>query len=165
MEQAVLAAECGCMYISPFVYQLKAVFNQSYDDGGANLAPCVDAQQYYKHFSYPTRVKAAALLSVDEAKQLVGVASITIAPDLLRTLASTHAEEGDVDKLSLFAKDKHPEGGKPERRTYVEDEVAWKKALAKAYDGKGLRNTEEAIDAFRDYQTKGEQLILKRRSS
>ena len=44
--------KCGCMYISPFVHELKAVFDEAYEDGGANLALCVDAQKYYKQYSY-----------------------------------------------------------------------------------------------------------------
>ncbi|KAI4174147.1 MAG: hypothetical protein LQ343_002482 [Gyalolechia ehrenbergii] len=142
MEQAILAAECGCLYISPVVHELKAVFDQSWDDGSANLALCVEAQQYYEHYSYSTNVKAAALHSVTEAKELAGVTSITVAPDLLRTLASTETTEQDVDKLSLFTKDKHAEGDKPARRLYVDEEAA--------------------IDAFYDYQTRAEKTTLAR---
>lgn len=29
MEQAVLAAEAGCVYIAPFVHELKAFFDES----------------------------------------------------------------------------------------------------------------------------------------
>ncbi|CAL8580579.1 hypothetical protein XPA_006301 [Xanthoria parietina] len=159
-EQAILAGECGCIYISPFVHELKAAFDESYDDGGANLAVCVEAQRYYEYFSYPTRVKAAALLTVEEAKKLAGVASITIPPDLLRTLAATETMEDDIDNLSLFAKDKHKKEDKPVRRTYMDDEAGWREAFGKAYNGKGSRNTAEAIDEFREYQLKAEQLML-----
>ncbi|KAL8786521.1 MAG: hypothetical protein Q9213_002748 [Squamulea squamosa] len=165
LEQAILAGECGCMYISPFVHELKAVFDESYDDGGADLALCVEAQHYYEHYSYSTRVKAAALLSVSEAKALAGVAAITIPPDLLRTLAATEIVRGDVDELSLFAKDKHSKRDKPVRRTYVDDESSWREAFSKANDGKGSRNTNDAIDAFCEYQVKGEQLMLAKEKS
>ena len=143
IEQAILAGECGCMYISPFVHELKAVLDDSYDDGGANLALCLEAQQYYEHYSYSTRVKAAALLSVAEAKGLAGVAAITIPPDLLRTLASTEVTEEEVDELSFFTKAKHSKVDQPLRRTYVDDETSWREAFSKAIDGKGLRNTND----------------------
>ncbi|KAL8868645.1 MAG: hypothetical protein Q9198_008108 [Flavoplaca austrocitrina] len=172
MEQAILAGECGCMYISPFVHELKAVFDENYDDGGANLALCLEAQQYYEHYSYSTRVKAAALLSVAEAKGLAGVAAITIPPDLLRTLASTEVLGQDIDELSLFAQSKRSKGNKPVRRTYMNDETSWREAFSKAYGGKGSRltgeasplltNTIKAIDAFKEYQIKGEQLMLEK---
>lgn len=142
-EQAILAAECGCMYITPFVHELKAFFDESYDDGGANLDLCCEAQQYYKQHSYAIRVKAAGLLSVTEAQALAGVDSMTVAPDLLRTLASTESTEEDVNKLSLFTDGDHPKGGGLERRTYVEVEEAWKKAFGSAYDGKGRWKTDE----------------------
>ncbi|KAL8993176.1 MAG: hypothetical protein Q9169_006548 [Polycauliona sp. 2 TL-2023] len=182
MEQAILAGECGCMYVSPFVHELKAVFDDSYNDGGANNALCVDAQQYYEHYSYSTRVKAAALLSVREAKELAGVAAITIPPDLLRTLASTEVVAEDIDEISLFAKAKQSEKSRPERRAYMDDETAWREAFSIAYDGGGLRKTNEvrpllscnvlklltniikAIDAFREYQIKGEQLMREKES-
>ncbi|KAL8753741.1 MAG: hypothetical protein Q9199_004839 [Rusavskia elegans] len=143
MEQAILAGECGCMYVSPFVHELKAVFDESYDDGGANLALCVEAQRYYEHYAYSTRVKAAALLSVTEAKELAGVSSVTIAPDLLRTLASTEATGEDVDKLSLFTQAKQSKQHIPVRRTYLDEETSWREAFSKANDGKRLRNTKD----------------------
>lgn len=77
------------MYVSPFIHELKAVFDESYDNSSTNLALCVEAQRYYEYYTYSPRVKAAALLSVTEAKELAGVSSVTIAPDLLRTLTST----------------------------------------------------------------------------
>lgn len=131
------------MYISPFVHELKAVFDETYDDGGANLAICLEAQQYYEHYSYSTRVKAAALLSVAEAKGLAGVAAITIPPDLLRTLASTEVLGQDIDELSLFTKGKPSKGNEPVRSTYVDDETSWREAFSEAYYGKGSRLTGE----------------------
>ncbi|KAL8730464.1 MAG: hypothetical protein Q9181_004661 [Wetmoreana brouardii] len=160
MEQAILAGECGCMYISPFVHELKEVFDESYNDGGANLALCVESQHYYEHYSCSTRVKATALLSVSEAKALAGVAAITIPPDLLRTLASREVVGEDVAELSLFTNDKPNKLDKPVHRTYVDDETSWREAFSKVNDSKGLRNTIDAIDAFREYQVKGEQLML-----
>ena len=131
------------MYISPFVHELKAVFDENYDDGGANLALCLEAQQYYEYYSYSTRVKAAALLSVAEAKGLAGVAAITIPPDLLRTLASTEVLGQDIDELSLFAQSTRSKGDKPVRRTYMDDETLWREAFSMAYGGKGSRFTGE----------------------
>ena len=142
MEQAILAAECGCKSISPFLHELKAVLDE-YDDGAPNLALCREAQEYYEQYSHSTKVKAAAMLSVQEIKTLAGVASMTIPPDLLRTLASTQSAEEDVDQLSLFTSNKNPNVDKLERPAYLEDEKAWKEAFVKAYDGKGERNTFE----------------------
>lgn len=143
LEQAVLAAECGCMYIAPFVHELKAFFDESYDDGGANLVLCHEIQQYYQKHKYPTKVKAAGLLSLDEAKALAGVTTVTIAPDLLRMLAATPMGEKDVYGQSLFREDNGIEENKLERKTYVKDEGGWRQAFAKAYDGKGQWKTIE----------------------
>ena len=143
MEQAILAAECGCTYIAPFIHELKAFFDESYDDGGANLALCVEAQQYYKQNACPTIVKAAGLLSIMEAKMLAGVDSMTVAPDLLRTLASTSATEEDVEKLSIFRDGTNPRKDEMQRPTYIKEERVWKEAFAEAYGGKGLWKTNE----------------------
>lgn len=83
------------------------------------------------------------MLSVKEAKQLAGVAAITISPDLLRTLASTEATKEDIDRLSLFTKNSYHKQGGPEHQTYVDDEAAYRVAFAKAYDGNRLQNTKE----------------------
>ncbi|KAL8864616.1 MAG: hypothetical protein Q9198_009752, partial [Flavoplaca austrocitrina] len=109
---------------------------------------------------------------VAEAKGLAGVAAITIPPDLLRTLASTEVLGQDIDELSLFTNGKPSKGNELERRTYMDDETSWREAFSKAYDGKGSRltgetsslltNTTKAIDAFKEYQIKGEQLMLEK---
>ena len=143
MEQAVLAAECGCMYIAPFVHELKAFFDESYDDGGGNLVLCHEIQQYYRKYNYPTKVKAAGLLSLDEAKALAGVTTMTVAPDLLRVLATTHIDEKEVYGLSLFREENTIEEKKLEKKTYVKDEEGWRQAYAEAYDGKGQWKTIE----------------------
>ena len=143
LEQAILAAECGCMYIAPFVHELKAFFDESYNDGGANLALCDEIQQYYKMNQYPTKVKAAGLLTLDEAKALAGVTSMTVAPDLLRTLAATDVVGNDVESLSLFREENRSREEKMKRMTYIEDEAGWREAYAKAYEGKGQWKTNE----------------------
>jgi len=142
-EQAILAAECGCMYIAPFVHELKAFFDESYDDGGPNLVLCYEIQQYYERHNYDTKVKAAGLLSVEEAKALAGVTSMTVAPDLLRTLSITEANEANIDDMSLFRKSNTTEEARLERKSYIEDEKGWREAYEKAYDGKGRWKTDE----------------------
>ena len=142
-EQAVLAAECGCIYIAPFVHELKAFFDPTYDDGGGNLVLCHEIQQYYEKHQYSTKVKAAGLLSLDEAKALAGVTTVTVAPDLLRILATTPMDEKDVYGQSLFREDNRVEGNRLERKTYVEDEAGWRQAYGQAYGGKGQWKTIE----------------------
>ena len=131
------------MYIAPFVHELKAFFDESYDDGGPNLVLCREIQQYYERHNYHTKVKAAGLLTVEEAKALAGVTSMTVAPDLLRTLSVTEVNEANIDDVSLFRKSNKTEEARLERRSYVEDEKGWRKAYERAYDGKGRWKTDE----------------------
>ncbi|KAM0806160.1 transaldolase [Usnea florida] len=169
IEQAILAAEAGCVYIAPFVHELKAFFDETYDDGGPNLALCLEAQRYYKQHSQKTRVKAAGLLTIGEAKQLAGVTSLTIAPELLQKLSDTQAELPEAAKESIFTQ-KEVNGsscGKEglEHRTYLNDEKAYREAFAKSYGGKGEVKTKQAISIFCDYQDQAEALMLKTQPS
>ena len=125
------------------MHELKAFFDETYNDGGPNLALCHEIQQYYQKHKYSTKVKAAGLLNLDEAKALAGVTTMTVAPDLLRILAATQIDEKDVYGLSLFRDDNMIEESKLERKTYVYDEEGWRQAYAKAYDGKGQWKTME----------------------
>ena len=108
------------------------------DDGGANLILNQEIQQYYQQHDLATKVKAAGLLSIDEAKQLAGIASVTLAPDLLRELASTHELEDDLVKASIFKGDKKSWVGQDTGMTsYMDDETKYREAFAKSSHGKG----------------------------
>jgi len=156
-EQAVLAAETGCTYIAPFIHELKAFFDETYKDGEPIIPVCLRAQTYYKMFSYKTRVKAAGLLSVDEAMRLAGIDSLTVAPDLLRTLSKTEESASNVAAMSVFEQD--AQAIQIERMSFVNDEVRFREAFAKSDDGKGPVKTAQAIAIFCDYQTKAEALM------
>ena len=125
------------------MHELKAFFDPTYDDGGGNLVLCHEIQQYYEKHQYSTKVKAAGLLSLDEAKALAGVTAVTVAPDLLRILATTPMDEKDVYRQSLFREDNRVEENRLERKTYVDDEEGWRQAYGQAYGGKGQWKTTE----------------------
>lgn len=114
-----------------------------YDDGGPNLKLCSEAQQYYKEHKYATRVKAAGLLNAGEAKQLAGVDSMTVAPDLLRLLSKTEEPEVDVANFSIFDKETKTKEQEIEVKSFVHDEHGYRKAFARSYDGKGAWKTKE----------------------
>ncbi|KAI4182108.1 MAG: hypothetical protein LQ346_006651 [Caloplaca aetnensis] len=97
MEQAILAAEAGCIYISPFLNELKATF-----DSSPIFDICVDAQRYYEHHSYPIRVKACAAVNVEQILQLAGVHAFTAPADQLRELASMQQPAAKLAQRSLF---------------------------------------------------------------
>ncbi|KAK3167555.1 hypothetical protein OEA41_010682 [Lepraria neglecta] len=131
MEQAVLAAEAGCMYIAPFVHELKAFFDETYHDDGPILGHCLRIQQYYERHSYKTRVKAAGLLNVDEAMRLAGVTSLTLAPALIDTLSKSEEPEEKVVDLSLFKQETNSTGDEIERLSFLDDENKFRKTFAK----------------------------------
>ena len=115
----------------------------SYDDGGPNLNLCLEAQKYYKERQCVTRVKAAGLLNAGEAKQLAGVDSMTIAPELLRTLSETHEAEIDIRISSIFERETKASGQKKEVQRFVNEEEKYREAFARSYGGKGEWKTQE----------------------
>ena len=115
----------------------------SYDDGDPNLNLCLEAQKYYKERQCVTRVKAAGLLDAGEAKKLAGVDSMTIAPELLRTLSETHEAEIDITNSSIFERETKALGQKIEVHSFVNDERKYREAFARSYGGKGEWKTQE----------------------
>ncbi|KAL9610233.1 MAG: hypothetical protein Q9167_005055 [Letrouitia subvulpina] len=182
IEQAILAGEAGCIYIAPFLHELKAFFDdslirRSYKDDGPILGLCVEAQDYYRRFSYQTRVKAAGGLTVEEVLAIAGVDSLTIAPALLRTLSEADELEETVKDLSLFEKEDSTKAKQIEHLSFVNDEAGFREAFSKANGGQGVTKTQQvikfcimfkafrtltdkqAIDIFSEYQLKGEALM------
>lgn len=122
---------------------IKAHMNR-YDDGGPNLKLCLEAQKFYEERKCSTRVKAAGLLNAGEAKQLAGVDSMTIAPELLRILSKTEEPEVDITKSSIFARETNiSDHQTTEKHSFVNDEKKYREAFARSYGGKGAWKTQE----------------------
>ena len=88
-------------------------------------------------------MKAAGLLTVLEAKSLAGVASLTIAPDLLHTLAETQEEEVEASRGSIFAPEVDGNNRYPEPKSFLNNETAYREAFARSYGGKGEAKTQQ----------------------
>lgn len=112
-----------------------------YHDGEPILPLCVKIQRYYEQHSYTTRVKAAGLLSVDEAMKLAGVASLTIAPDLLQILSKTEEQESELVGRSLFVEGTKIQDQETEHKTFIDDETEYRRAFAESESGKGQVKT------------------------
>ncbi|KAL8711221.1 MAG: hypothetical protein Q9220_004366 [cf. Caloplaca sp. 1 TL-2023] len=166
MEQAVLAAEAGCIYISPFLNELKAAFDETYHDPKPIFEICVDAQRYYEQHSYPIRVKACAAINVEQILRLAGVHAFTAPADQLRELASMEKPAAKLAQGSLFkeeATDGQPSGHTDkqadghingttngtsngdvngstgitmEKQSFIDDESKYRLAFSRADEGK-----------------------------
>ncbi|KAI4116834.1 MAG: hypothetical protein LQ345_002804 [Seirophora villosa] len=97
LEQAVLAAEAGCIYISPFLNELKATFDPS-----PIFDIVVQAQRYYEQHSCSTRVKACAAVNVEQILKLAGVHAFTAPADQLRELSAMDEPAAKVAQRSVF---------------------------------------------------------------
>lgn len=99
------------------------------------------AQRYFEQHSYATRVKAAGLLSVDEAIKLAGIASLTIAPDLLRTLSKTEEQESQLVERSLVFERTKVGEQETQYNTFIDNETGYREAFAESEGGKGQVKT------------------------
>lgn len=95
------------------------------------------SQRYFEQHSYATQVKAAGLLSADEAIKLAGIASLTIAPDLLRTLSKMEEQESQLADRSLFLERAKVEELEMEYKTFIDDESKYRESFAKSEGGMG----------------------------
>ena len=181
MEQAILAAEVGCVSISPFVHELKIHFDPTYvivsgpkslwsscsidalqhryHDTDPIFDLCVKAQQYYEQHSYATRVKACSLISVDEIMQLAGVSALTLTPTLLQALSDAHEPEAKVLDRSLFNKTPNVEERPVQRASFVNDESKFRTAFARSEGGKGQVKTKQVPDTLLRAPCVGEYYI------
>ena len=114
----------------------------SYNDGGPNLELCVNVQDYFKQHGYNTKVLAAGLLNIEEAKKLAGVNHMTIAIDLLYTLSKTEESAEDARAMSLFI-DAPGNEQATERTSFIENESKYAEAFEKSYNGKGKWKTKQ----------------------
>lgn len=74
----------------------------SYHDPTPIFDIIVNAQRYYEHHSYPTRVKACAAVTTEQILQLAGVHAFTAPADQLRELASMEESAVKVAQRSRF---------------------------------------------------------------
>ncbi|KAL8833239.1 MAG: hypothetical protein Q9170_004403 [Blastenia crenularia] len=102
VEQCILAAEAGCVYVSPFLNELKAGFDPSYHDPDPIFDIIVEAQRYYEQHSYSTRVKACAAVNVEQILQLAGVHAFTAPADQLRELSTMEQSTTKLVQRSRF---------------------------------------------------------------
>ncbi|KAI4097681.1 MAG: hypothetical protein LQ339_006726 [Xanthoria mediterranea] len=181
MEQAVLAAEAGVVYISPFLNDLRATFDSSIQDPDPIFDIVVQAQRYYEQHSYPTRVKACCAVNAEQILQVAGVHAYTAPADQLRELASMQEPMAKLVKRSRFKEeltDEHMNGdvdghtngdtnahingdnnGKMEKLSFIDDESSFRLAFSRADEGRAQMKTTQALNLFSDYQIKAEALM------
>ncbi len=95
LPQAVRCAEAKVQLISPFVGRIydwfKAANKRDYtgaEDPGVQSVQ--EIYTYYKKFDYPTEVMGASFRNVGQIIELAGCDLLTISPELLEQLASSH---------------------------------------------------------------------------
>jgi transaldolase len=95
LTQAIACAEAGVQLISPFVGRIydwfKSANKRDYvggEDPGVQSVTTI--YNYYKKFGYKTEVMGASFRNTGEILELAGCDLLTISPDLLAKLATSH---------------------------------------------------------------------------
>ncbi|MCJ1451354.1 hypothetical protein MMC28_001690 [Mycoblastus sanguinarius] len=161
LAQAALAAETEKGYknsVSSASRKLLIEFNR-YKGDDPIFELCVSAQRYYKQHDFSTKVLPASLTSINEIMLLAGVDHITIAPALLRELASTEVNGSTVGLPSLIDKVETSADLFPPRLSYVDDEPAFRMAMTRDKNGTNEAKLVQAINIFCDLQLKFEALM------
>jgi transaldolase len=120
---------------------------------------CVSAQRYYEKHGYETKVLPASLVSTEECSMLAVVNHITIAPHLL--LALSQAPAGVVKSIFDGPPPTGPEYN-VEKRTFMDDEAAYRIAFTRSGAGQPERKLSEAINIFCDQQLKIEEMMVEK---
>lgn len=136
LAQAALAGNVGCHYIAPYLNELRVQTEPGYKGDAPLFELCVAAQTYYKHHNFSTKVLPASLTSIDEIMLLAGVDHITIAPKLLRELASTKVDPSYIANLpSLFDEVKTIADKIPPKLAFADNEDAFRLAMTRDSNG------------------------------
>ncbi|KAF4551241.1 Transaldolase/Fructose-6-phosphate aldolase-like protein [Elsinoe fawcettii] len=162
IEQAALAAQVGCSYIAPYVNDLRVHFVPGYVDSGPGIDLTHAAKLYFTSIKAKTQVMPASLTSVDEILMLSGRADrITIAPHLLRQLATTSAQgEFSVGEVVPSAETKKMAEG--DYKHVLQDEAAWRTAMTRGKLGINEKKLVDAINIFCDEQDRLVAMVQKR---
>jgi transaldolase len=120
LPQAARCADARVQLISPFVGRIydwfKAANKRDYtgaEDPGVQSVQ--EIYTYYKKFDYPTEVMGASFRNVGQILELAGCDLLTISPELLEKLSSSHepverkldpakAKDADIQRMNLDEK-------------------------------------------------------------
>lgn len=160
MEQVILAGEAGCISISPFAYELRAHLDASYHDLHPIIHLFLQAQQYYKQYKIPTKVKSCAFMTTDEVISMAGIDAMTLPAEVLEELSSTTKQKELLEARSLFLKSTQilpTDAANLNRLSYINDKAKFYRAYTT--NGRGKAKTEDAIAIFCGFQIQAEELM------
>ncbi|KKY28299.1 putative transaldolase [Phaeomoniella chlamydospora] len=163
MEQAALAGLAGCTYIAPYVLELRVHMEPGYIDPDPAFDVCRQAQMYYRHHGYNTKVLAASLTDVEQLVKLAGIDHITISQPLLEKLSTAQDEEIVVRGKFVFQTFDEDIKNVPEefkeKWEWVLDESKFRIAFTRRDKGRAEWKQIYAINAFCEMQLALEKMI------
>ncbi|OOF98065.1 hypothetical protein ASPCADRAFT_3131 [Aspergillus carbonarius ITEM 5010] len=159
MQQCILAAEAGCISVSPFINDLESVvYPSDAESDNPDLQLCYTAQTYYTQHGLATRVKACAATSIEQILRLVGVHAHTIDPVHLDVMAVQWRSEAELRALSLFGQTQRSQYDGS--LSYGNDKARFQRDFAASGAGRAAQGKlDRALDVFGEFQKKAERRI------
>ncbi|KAF8305787.1 aldolase [Clavulina sp. PMI_390] len=168
LQQGVLASECGCTHISPYVNELKMHFAKNGEVDQNKLFGVVrDIWTYYRapDVQSSTVLMPASFIITDDVLAFSGVDALTIPAHHLRTFAEKPSSVTPSDIKPLQRKyipiDPFPTAASNARFAALtgvaDDEARYRKHFGE--DVEATRKLKEALDTFLIYEEKLEALV------
>ncbi|KAF8519375.1 hypothetical protein BU17DRAFT_90082 [Hysterangium stoloniferum] len=153
VEQAILAEESGCKYVSPYINELGIYFRPGAVDANKGFPVVEEIFQYYEAYGMQTKVLAASFISTEEVMRLSGIHSITISPALLKALSLATISSD----ISPNYNAEEARNSTPLKRTFIHDEKSFKDALTR--NSEATRKINEAVECFLEFEVRMEQMM------
>lgn len=82
-----------------------------HDPDGPTFDVFVQIQKYYAQYAIPTKVKACAFFTAEQALEVAGVDALTLPPDMLEEMAKSKEVADELDGRSRFFGSNHNSNG------------------------------------------------------
>ncbi|KDQ11137.1 hypothetical protein BOTBODRAFT_35670 [Botryobasidium botryosum FD-172 SS1] len=147
-EQAIVASEAGCVFVSPYLNELGVHFSGEVDqDKGFGVIR--EIFEYFESTGSKTKLKTASFTNTEEILLLAGAHSTTIPPRFIEALSQMPADPATEPPYQPLSKD-------ASKRRPV-DEAAFRRALDN--NANVSRKMKEAVEVFLGFEIKLEELI------
>lgn len=122
----------------------------------------MQAQKYYEQHGIPTKIKACAFFTPDEALEMAGVNALTLPPDMLQELSNREDLEDKLKSCSRFVgsdKNNISNGNcHAQPMTFVNDQEKFLESFSQ--NGRGRVKTDDVkVPNYHDSMPKANHLI------
>ncbi|GJJ10393.1 hypothetical protein Clacol_004619 [Clathrus columnatus] len=152
-EQAILASEVGCCFLSPYINELKVHFTPGMIDEHKLFPTIRQIYEYYEDHGISTKIILGSFVSSEEVMEVSGIHGVTLPPLILKELSSTLVSPG----TTLSYPPRSTQTVKAPERVFLDNEHDFREALSG--DKEAARKLQEAIAAFLGFENQLESIM------